>query len=269
MSDTMPGYTGSLRSDGRLYVHVQDSVSGFGEAYVPVASEIQAYFNGWKAKTIDGTGKPTAWKNIVTGADAPTQTNAYVSANRAPGFTPYKLSYVLATPVIEDVSNKVEGDISVNGLTQVELGAGTVVREKANPKDDKLSIPSFRINNTYQGDSKLTNKASKIFAIYKNGIIDNKWTITSSTDSSFAHGTSWAKIPKTDFDTTAEYTVTYQVLDRNIFTITPYNAKATYSKNIRSALDETVNKVENNTRDLSILVGSMTEFYKRLKALGG
>lgn len=117
------GVTGQAH-DKQVYLSVSDTDSGFAESYVPVQNEIKAYFNGWKVKLIDLNGKPTAWQSVVDGKDAPTQTLAYVSTNRAPNYTPYKLSYVLASPVTEVVTEKVEGDIAINGLTQVEVGSG-------------------------------------------------------------------------------------------------------------------------------------------------
>lgn len=189
---------------------------------------------------------------------------AYVSANKAPVFTPYKLSYVLATPITDDISGRVEGDIAVNGLTQVEFGSGVIVREKAAPI---LNSGVYHINASTIPTSILKNKALKITNVYKNGIIENKAKIITST--SIANGAARIEIPQSDFDTTAEYTITYQVQDQKLFTVPPYNAKATYAKNVRNALDDTVQRVEDNTRDISFLIQSMTEFYKRLKALGG
>ncbi|KZM54898.1 hypothetical protein A3Q35_13140 [Aeribacillus pallidus] len=115
--------------NGYLTMTISDTDSGWGENYTPTADEIKAYFNGWQAKTVDGNGKPTAWRSLVDGTDAPTQTLAYVKDNIAPGFTPYKLSYVRSTPVTEIVTDRVEGDLVINGQTQVEVGSGFTYTE--------------------------------------------------------------------------------------------------------------------------------------------
>ncbi|MGH0449045.1 BppU family phage baseplate upper protein, partial [Bacillus mycoides] len=121
-------------SDGGLKLTVANVDSGFSETYTPSTDEVSAYFNGWKVKNADSTGKPTAWISLVEGIDAPTQTLAYVKANRAPNYKPYKLTYQLATPRVEIV--QVEGDLVVDGLAQVTVDSGVVVREKANPVYD-------------------------------------------------------------------------------------------------------------------------------------
>ncbi|WP_350300588.1 BppU family phage baseplate upper protein [Peribacillus frigoritolerans] len=252
---------------GSLYIRTSNVLTGFGQAYLPLRDEWKAYFNGWQAKTVDGAGKPTAWRSLGNGTDAPTQTLAYVSANMAPGFTPYKLSYLLVTPKVEDVSDKVEGDITVSGLTQIEVGSGVIVREKA-------IITTYQTNKFINAEiiGKLNNRSNKIMAIYKNGVRDNKWfldILQSYPNKEVVLGSRYARIDEKDFDATAEYTVTYQVQDKNLFTVTPYNVKATFAKNIRNALDDTVQRVEDNTTNISGLIQSMTEFYKRLKALGG
>jgi hypothetical protein len=69
------------------------------------------------------------WVSLVDGSTPATNTIEYVSTNLAPNFTPYKLSYVLAKPVTEVVTDKVEGDLVVNGATQVEAGSGFTYTE--------------------------------------------------------------------------------------------------------------------------------------------
>jgi hypothetical protein len=247
-------------------VTVADADTGFGETYTPTAQEISAYFNGWQAKTVDGTGKPTAWKSLGDGTDAPTQTLAYVSANKAPNFTPYKLSYVLATPAVQPAA--VEGDIAVNGLTQVEVGSGVIVREKIVPfLITEASGDFYQINKTGYAGSYSKQKLSKFISIFKNGINDtSKWNINTT----FAgNGSYRAYVPKVDYDASAEYTVTYLLLDRHLFTNNGIDLKATYSNSIRSALDDLVAKQSDNTTALSVNIQAIAELYKRVKALGG
>ncbi|MED1406056.1 hypothetical protein P4U07_25290, partial [Bacillus mycoides] len=142
-------------SDGGLKLTVANVDSGFSETYTPSTDEVSAYFNGWKVKNADSTGKPTAWISLVEGIDAPTQTLAYVKANRAPNYKPYKLTYQLATPRVEIV--QVEGDLVVDGLAQVTVDSGVVVREKANPVYDS-NYSSYSINADVFAESRLKYK---------------------------------------------------------------------------------------------------------------
>ncbi|USK85740.1 hypothetical protein [Peribacillus asahii] len=242
-------------------VTIFDIDTGFAESYTPTGDEIKAYFNGWKVKTADGASKPTAWLSVVDGTDAPTQTLAYVAANKAPNYTPYKLSYVLATPKVEEI--KSEGAISVNGLTQIEVGSGVIVREKAKVSDGSTS---YNINHlTSMTDSKLQQRTRRIIDVYKNGVIDKKWSIVSDVN---AHGLQRASILKADYDATAEYYVTYIVFDRQPFTSNPVNVSAQFANNIRAALEDATKKVEDNTTAISVNTNILYDVLKRLKAGG-
>ncbi|MEI2466668.1 hypothetical protein [Niallia taxi] len=154
-----------LNSTGDLYLTASYDDMGFTiTTYAPTNDEVKAYFNGWKVKTVDANGKPTAWKSIVDGTDAATQTLAYVVANKATGYTPYMLSYVLSTPIVSEVKN--EGAISVNGLTQIEVGSGVVFREKASFALNGQGT-SYNINSNTIANTSLSNRVGKFLALYK------------------------------------------------------------------------------------------------------
>jgi len=210
-----------------------------------------------------------SWASLVDGSAPSTNTLAYVSANMASGFTPYKLSYVLATPQTIVVTDKVEGDIVVNGATQVEGGSGIVIREKIAPKQHSTTldwyINEIGVSSSVQ-DSPLKYRVSKIMNIYRNGVIDSKWAQT--TSSSNQNGTVYATIKNTDYDPTAEYSVTYMLLDRQSFTTNILSVTATYANNIRTALDDTIKRVEDNTTNISIQARLLYDILKRLKAGG-
>jgi hypothetical protein len=210
-----------------------------------------------------------SWASLVDGSAPATNTLAYVSANMAPGFTPYKLSYVLSSPQTIVVSDKVEGDIVVNGATQVEVGSGIVIREKIAPKQHSTTldwyINEIGVSSSVQ-DSPLKYRVSKIMNIYRNGVIDSKWAQT--TSSSNQNGTVYATIKNTDYDPTAEYSVTYMLLDRQSFTTNILSVTATYANNIRTALDDTIKRVEDNTTNISIQARLLYDILKRLKAGG-
>lgn len=220
-----------------VLVSVANSLSGFTESYTPTADEIKAYFNGWKVKAADGTGKPTAWVSVVDGKDAPAQTLTYVRANKAPNYTPYKLTYQLANPRIESV--QVEGDLAVSGITQVSVDSGIVVREKVAPAVNNIYNVYIINNITMSATSILKGKVGKILAVYKNGIIENKWVIRQSQ---YAYGKEYCEIPSKDFDPTAEYTVTYLVQDKHQFTTNVIDAKVIYNQSQASTVREVVEK---------------------------
>ncbi|WP_144508990.1 BppU family phage baseplate upper protein, partial [Bacillus mycoides] len=158
-------------SDGGLKLTVANVDSGFGETYTPSKDEVSAYFNGWKVKNADGTGKPTAWVSLVDGQDAPTQTLAYVKDNKAPNYTPYKLTYQLATPKVEVVQG--EGDLVVDELTQVTVDSGISVREKVNFKLDVYD-KKYKANNLRLSGTVLKNKVDTVIKVYKNGVEEKR-----------------------------------------------------------------------------------------------
>jgi hypothetical protein len=262
---------------GGLKVTVADTDSGWGETYTPTAQEIQAYFYGWRmcngtyGQPYNGTGTKT-WYPIGDSdlsratTTCPTSPSPTISEGK---ISYYKLSYVRSTPVTEIVTDKVEGDLVVNGSTQIEVGSGVIVREKANPKIS-ISGTTYHINvdstKATPTGSELKNKTSQIFKVYKNSIEDKKWSII--TDSS-AFGKYRLQIPTADFDTTAEYTVTYLVLDRHLFTTNILAVTATYDSSLKSVVDSVVAKQSDLASNQQALIRSVAELYKRVKALGG
>jgi len=181
-----------FRNDVGVYVSISNDESGLPEDISPSPNQLKAYFNGWK---YTGDGTTHSWVSIIDGTTLPAeQTTTYVAATKAPNYTPYKLSYQLATPQIVDVTDKVEGDIKLNGLAQVTIDAG-----------------------------------------YRRTVVDGK--------------SSWTKGTKTDFTTN------------------PLSVKMTYANNIRSAFNDTISKVEDNTTMLSVHEKAIIDLYVRVKAL--
>lgn len=249
-------------SGGGLKVTVANEDSGFNETYTPSTDEVSAYFNGWKVKNADGTGKPTAWVSLVEGQGAPTQTLAYVKANRAAGYTPYKLTYQLATPRVESV--QVEGDLVVDELSQVTVDSGVVVREKINPKlvGNEAYINVFQPEHAEQ---RFKNRCNTIIKVYRNGMLDTSWMIGRYGEER-ATGWEYARIKASSFDPKAEYTVTYLVLDKHKFTTNTTDVKVSYAQSIRSTVDELTVKQSDTITGLSILQNLMTDVLARLKA---
>ncbi|WP_235621889.1 BppU family phage baseplate upper protein [Bacillus mycoides] len=251
-------------SDGGLKLTVANVDSGFGETYTPSTDEVSAYFNGWKVKNADANGKPTAWVSLVDDQDAPTQTLAYVRANRAASYTPYKLTYQLATPKIEVV--QVEGDLVVDELTQVIVDSGVVVREKANPKQfNKEYYINRGDNNATFLPTRLKNRALRVLKVFKNGVEETRVNRYADKTSP-SYGEECISIPEAIYDPSAEYTVTYLVLDKHQFTTNTTDVKVSYNQSVRSTTDALTVGYSDNTTSISILQNLMTDVLARLKA---
>jgi hypothetical protein len=261
-----------------LYVSISDTDSGWGEDYTPSSSEVKAYFWGWRmcdgnhGVPYNGTGTKT-WYPIGDTDLARATTTTPTSA--APTITEgkidyYKLSYVLAKAKTEIVTDKVEGDLVVNGATQVEVGSGCVIREKITPTQHSSTLDWY-INEKGVSASVMDNplkyRVSKILGIYRNGILDSKWT--QATSASNQNGIVYATIKNSDYDSTAEYTVTYLLLDRQTFTTNILSVIANYDTSLKSVVDSLVAKQSDIATQVSVNVQAIAELYKRVKALGG
>jgi hypothetical protein len=224
-------------TSGNLYLSVSDTDTGWGETYTPTANDVKRYFNGWKYT--DGV----TWASVTGNGQTADGTTAL--GTKPSDYTPYKLSYVLAAPKTEAVMS--EGAITVNGKTQVEVGSGVVVREKATVGS---SVTQKWINNSTQS-SELHMKLKSFVAIYKNGAsVTEDWEIYNFSGS---YGNLSARIDNSKFDSSAEYTVTYLVLDKHLFTSNPNDVKATYSRNLRDAHDDLAKRYEDTATKVSVL----------------
>jgi hypothetical protein len=269
---------------GDLLLTISDTDSGWGETYAPSSAEIKAYFWGWRmcdgtyGTPYNGTGTKTWYPIGDTDLSRATTTcptsAAPTIAEGKIGY--YKLSYVRPTPVTEVVTDKVEGDLVVNGATQIEVGSGVIVREKVTPVKgtgsntnktyyinyNQVTTPTYEVPN----GSQLKNKTNKILKILKNSVEDKKWVIVSSIN---ANGGTGATIPEADYDPTADYYVTYLLLDRHMFTTNVLSVIANYESSIKSVVDSIVAKQSDIMANQSALIRSIAELYKRVKALGG
>lgn len=139
-----------------LVITISDTDSGWGETYTPTQAEIQAYFYGWRmcngtyGQPYDGTGTKT-WYPIGdtdlsrATTTCPTSPAPTISEGK---ISYYKLSYVRSTPVTEVVTDKVEGDLVVNGATQVEVGSGFTYTEVDGKRTYTKLAPNARYNVT-------------------------------------------------------------------------------------------------------------------------
>lgn len=152
-------------------------------------------------------------------------------------FKPYTLDYVLSTAV-EEVITGAMGSIAVApGGNQLELLEGVIVREKVNPV---LGTTHYHINNTTYPSSNFSKRTSQILGIFKDRMPDTKWSIFTSG----ANGLQRAQIAATDFDTSADYFVTYIMLDKYAYTANATDAKVEYQTTLGGT-------VAQNTQDIA------------------
>lgn len=278
-STSFPGASGTgtdefnVWNNNRYYARVADTDSGWGESYTPTADEIKVYFNGWRMME-EGAGTPyngagtKAWVAIAEAGIGSTTETTVLPTEKATyaGTDFYNLSYQLVVTQEEIVT--AEGAIALNAPgNHLAVDSGVIVRERANPY---LYGGYYRINNSYGGGSSsyLKNKAKKILAVYKNGEIDSKWTISQDLDPG-NYGTASAAIPQVDYDPTAEYTVTYLALDKHTFTSSPDSFTVEYQANDKGVLRQNAQDIADLKRDASINVRYIAELYKRVKSLEG
>lgn len=261
-----------LGNTGTLYITLLDTDTGWGETYPPLSTETKAYFRGWKMNNgvygvnYDGTGTKT-W--IPIGDTSNTRSVTVVPTSESPTqldgtIQPFILSYVLVTPQIVNVSDKVEGHLSIQGNAQIAISEGVIVREVANPVYNS-GDGHYYVNNKAVVGSKFTQRANYILKMNKNGVTDNKWVIMSHTN---GYGNQFAKIPIADFDAAATYTVTYEVMDKYGFTTNIQEVKAYYDSSLKSAFKSVVSKQSDIETDQSILERQMLDVFIRLEAGG-
>lgn len=245
-----------------VYMRIPGTRTGFSDNYIPTPEEIKAFLNGWKVKTTDTNNKPTAWVSVIDGADAPSQALGYVSSNKAPNYTGYRLLYQLLTPKVVDVTAKMEGALSVTGQTQVTVNSGVIIREKV-AKIPNISGSVF-INRKAGDDldNPLSYRVLKVLNVYKGSVLDShNWNI--ETLSNLSHGLQRLKAQSDVFDSKADYYVTYLALDKEKLTTNPINVLATYNTSLRS----TVNDISAKLADVSTLTSVQERYlYKLLLA---
>ncbi|MEN1989939.1 hypothetical protein [Paenibacillus hubeiensis] len=245
-----------------LAISVSAEDSGWGDAYTPTADEIKAYFMGWKMYTYSqptdgiypGTGVKAwveiAWKDRSTDSNIGQHVSYVLPTTPASNYTPYKLLYQLATPVVEPITS--EGQLTFfEGDNQVELGTGIVLREGVKPaRYGDWAV----VNYTYDGDhALLQNKADVIKSVYKNSKKISGYLITRRPQVSY--GNEYIGIPWTDFDSTDIYTVTYLMLDK----YPAVDFSGTYAENEKALLLDAVRTLQDNTTRISVLESKKAE----------
>jgi hypothetical protein len=231
-----------------LHLNVSDAYSGWTESLNPNGNAAKALMNGWRANGNNGSVY-NSWVSILTGAAPTTNTEAYVAANKAPGWDAYAtLDYVRATPITETLTGDLGGLAMVKGGNTVELLEGVIVREKANPV---ASIGLYGINR-FTETSKLGYRADRIIAIYKGGVKDDKWTFGAHTSQTSVYGNQWATIPTADYDPAAEYFVDYITLDKYAYTANAVDATLVYRSTLGGAVAQATQDIARLTAQMGV-----------------
>jgi hypothetical protein len=162
----------------------------------------------------------------------------------------YKISYQVASQLPETLLP--EGTLGLHsGGNQLEVLTGVIPREVAKPA---VSGTSYYINATSVTGTNLKNRAERILAVYRNGVLDKKWVVQDRTASGDAYGKVRVTIATTDYDPTAEYTVTYQALDRYSLTTNVLDVTAYYNTNLKTVVDQLVQQLADVATLVSIMM---------------
>ncbi|KIL42090.1 hypothetical protein SD70_02585 [Gordoniibacillus kamchatkensis] len=228
-----------------LYVEVSSADTGWGDSYTPTAAEIQAYFYGWKMylsgsypTVYNGTGTK-AWVRITDG-QAATLTLPTSYASGGPPYIPYKITYQLATPTWDDLTEIMEGEIHLlEGPNMVEVGVGMILRERIQALDTNNTVGGY-FNGSGNTQSFPKHPVNKIIALYGNGANTSATiaAIASGAANQNIRGLQQAYIPFSKYDPTATYEATYQALDQYLITPSAVTTiTAEYDTNIKTVLD--------------------------------
>lgn len=250
----------------KLSITIPNSESGWASTYTPTLDEVKAYFNGWRMFQEGGDGWTSLytsgnkwWVNRRTGTTTKTPnfkemvwdtTNALGKGIQAP----YKIQYQLATPTIEEVPS--EGQISLHeGLNQVEVGAGMIVREKPNNIFYEAATGLYTINggNGAYDIHGLSYRVEKMLAGYDNEL-QGKWRIArrDSTNSNFPRfGYEYAET--LNFSNEKAHSVTYTVLDKYLLTGTITDIDCQYPSNMKTIVNDLVSGQVEVVRRVGVL----------------
>ncbi|AJH00424.1 hypothetical protein LF65_03872 [Clostridium beijerinckii] len=174
----------------------------------------------------------------------------YCKNNVAPGYEGYQLHYKLQTPEsINDNNCVIHGDIPLFdvGDNYLYLDSGMVLGEIANPKLGDSGV--YRINSTWQADSRLKYRTERILSAYKNSLYDNSWYLNMSTDVGYTYGMSY--LTSTNFESLAIYTVDYKILATQAPQIGTISCS--YSQDINSTISNIHESLNNKQVHDSIL----------------
>ncbi|WP_139074700.1 hypothetical protein [Paenibacillus elgii] len=242
-----------------VLITVSNADSGWGDSFNPSPEEIKAYFNGWRmCDTSDPTGK-TPYNNSgtrgwywVTDKDInPFFTFVLPTQQAGKGWKPYKLQYQLSTPIVEEIA--VEGGITFHeGLNQVEIGNGMIVRERTKPVDAADGTNRYILNSAA---IPMKYRVNSIVAVYKNEKDDSweKYLRPSTSPVLPTAGYGYAKKPFGAYDQSAVYTVTYLAFDAYALTGNVLSVQGEYEGKLKTVIHTLAMNQANMATRISVL----------------
>ncbi|MEK3699361.1 hypothetical protein NYE33_20525 [Paenibacillus sp. FSL R10-2199] len=232
-----------------FHVSVSNVDSGWGADYIPSVSEVKAYFygycmnNGTFGTPYNGSGTKT-W--VVIGATSNTGAVTIVPTAQAPitvFWQPYTLDYALGSAAAPVVIPNAEGSITLHpGNNQVNVETGLILRERAYPQVSQTP-GYYDLNLLGYTSSYLKHKVDRILEIYKG--VDKDTHIWQVVDY-LAYGNGRAYIAAANYDSEAEYYVTYSMLDKYALTASVTETAATW----RTGLSGVVSDLVQSTAEL-------------------
>ncbi|WP_155990542.1 hypothetical protein [Paenibacillus graminis] len=226
-----------------IQLSIADIDAGWAETINPNINAIKALFNGWKAAANNGTVY-TSWVSILDGSAPATNTEAWVSANKASGWTGWAtLDYALASAAVPVAVTNAEGSITLHpGGNQISVDTGLIQREKVTPvlyaPDNKYYI------NAVSTSSKPKYRVQRFLSIYKGAEVDSAWGITPhNAVGEVVFGSVALGISVANFDSTKDYYVTYIALDKYGLTANVTETAATWRTGLSGVVSDVVQSV--------------------------
>ena len=236
-------------SPSSIYFTINRSEVGWTESIEPNGNAMKAAMNGWKATNNNGS-KYTSWVSILDGNPPVTNTESYVAANKAPGWTAWAtIDYALAEPEIKQI--KTDGAISLHpGGNQLTVEAGIVQREKV-----KLHLTGglYYINGT--AATKPSKRPARLLQVYKGADPDDAW-ILRVRNNPYELGLGYAFAEERYIDPNADYYVTYLPQDKYDYSSNVTQLDVSYKAGISATLSDMVSssaelKAENDRQDFA------------------
>lgn len=233
--------------NNNVYLSVAGTDSGWIDAVNPSNNAIKALMNGWKASANDGSAY-TSWVSMIDGSAPVTNTSTYVAANKAPGWTAWAtLDYVLAQAAAPVPVPNAEGSITLHpGGNQINVETGVIQREKVVPKLDSGNYYIIsQSSGSYWGKAVLSRPTQKFLAVFKGAENDTRnWIFTPD-----GLGAINARALPANFDTSADYYVTYIVLDKYSLTANVTETAATWRTGLGGVVSDVVQSVAELRQD--------------------